>query len=773
MANEIKIIDNENRINNLQRIENDFIDNLFVQVNSDTEQGRVNFQRELRTNLLNIPNNNFTQDELKEIRILNQIRHELSNRAFAIDDNIVNLLVSKGISPEKIDLPLFFRAMRELRYTRNNFNTDEIDRYINEYKSNFLTDDENLQRRIMMSLLANNAPINTRSISFAESSLNEILELENLDDNAIFGLLRGNERILLRNIYKAVFSNRNSENPVDNSDTLENDIINALNKRNIFVSETNINTAKKFVFNFVSITNKNLARYNYLTNIPQNTDIQRTLNLAVGRFLAGDASNNIPVFLNNIGSNVEIDREFVPELNLMNARVNRENIETMRNIFNNIRDIPYARILNRDFNLGEILNYSDIRNYFSNQNQRALEEMGFNNTAQNNFAYNALFQNNLNLSPENIVQIKSINQLIRSFSPIQAAYIISQNENPLEIGISTLVNYINKFNNKYSTETIVFLDQYRRDQGNIEAKKIYNALYFARYREDLLNLRNLNLRNIMNFYENYEEDSGEIIERNLNRDFVLNQSFLNQINIDELSRNLYPERLEMEIRNNAFFETNIEELNYNFRNYGFYNYNINQLIIDYINQVLNTNPHTILWMQSNGIPYNFGNITLSEKYRRNMLVESIEELPPELLENNLSDFENGQSADEILKKMRKFLEKEKQNKHELSDILNLSDIENLILFQYIINENDERSLNLPILIGDKVCNMNLYIKSNFKNKINATLNIESENFKDVDFNIYMGEDNLELKILLKSKNELSYIKKISEDLKKYLILFSF
>lgn len=752
MTNQINIIDNigvnPTKVNSINS--GPYVENL---LDGAGGQALPNIGNEIIAAPLSMPLESTMREGLRETRVLSNIRRELSNRSNAVNNNLINFLNRNNLSINKIDLPMLFRAMRESIGTKSSVGSEGAENLAAKYDSYFYSRDENSRRRVISALAANNAPINQRTVSFAETTLGQVMTAQNINDGVSFNLIRENIGLNLRNIYTAIFSGTGSVNASPNNQAVNDEVVNLLKRQGIPASGSNIATARQFVFNFVPVNGANINKYNYLQNLRQNIDTGRVLNFAVGKFLAGGESNETPIYINGYGNAPAGAREFIPELMVMSAPIDRRSLNIMRDIFNNMRGVPYSKVLNRDFTLGEIVNYTDNTNYELLDNQNSLRSLGFENTRLNNYAYNALAMNNLPVTAQNIINVKIINRMMYSLGRAESAYVLYRGGSPLDLKMSALMGYINDYRRGYGvspSEAILA----NGPQSGTDSGGFNNALYYAINSPNnggLLNIRNLRAQDILDFYNGYDFSGGN----NNEEGFYQSQSYLNQMYLEQLAT----QSANLNYSQN-FYSTPVEELIYNQQPANNYNNSTNDASINYLNQILKTNPHTILWMQANGVPLSLENIYLSQNYEKNMLADAINEAPPvrsAYVGGDLGAFENGKGTGNMLRDAYSYIESLKKTKQNVADIKQMNKIQKLIFFQDKLNGG---MVNVPVKAGGSVSNLNI---SPFRG--GYLVNIGSKNFSGVDF--YISPDSSNINIYSKSAAKLHFIKDNIEGLQKY------
>ncbi len=188
----------------------------------------------------------------------------------------------------------------------------------------------------------------------------------------------------------------------------------------------------------------------------------------------------------NININTEPVKKILNELNsllyennlkFMNTETNAVNIEKISTAFNNIENLKfitppvYKDIIfkNIDFNLDGI-NKSILKNYENFQTKVSanfgdkltqadiagfLKSMNYSNSEENRAAFQILYKNNLEITPELLDKTKvvdyKLNQIKSELKPNIVAQMLKENVDPSRLSIDEMLDYIDMFKEIYGT----------------------------------------------------------------------------------------------------------------------------------------------------------------------------------------------------------------------------------------------------------------------------------------------------------------------------------
>lgn len=260
-------------------------------------------------------------DELKKIQILNKIKRDLAFGYENINTNVINELVSNGISLGKISLPILSNVIKETKNSNSEkLSKSDVKKAVQSYIIENNGDSKNtVNAKIAIKKLAeNNVKITEKNIEALESVILKTTKIENLSDSSLSNILSNETNFTLENVYRNNYISKTNDTSVNLADEiikdLESDIKKTLENENLEVTNKILKESNFLVKNNIPLSKVNLNKLKFLKNFKATENLEDIMD---------KAANNIKKDIN------------VSEINLLDI-MNRANTENLTNEYNQI-----------------------------------------------------------------------------------------------------------------------------------------------------------------------------------------------------------------------------------------------------------------------------------------------------------------------------------------------------------------------------------------------------------------------------------------------------
>ena len=433
--------------------------------------------------------------------------------------------------------------------------------------------------------------------------------------------------------------------------------------------------------------------------------------------------------------------------------------------------------------------FSKVKSEFS----PLLESLGLPDTDQNIKSASILSKNNIDVTEDNINEIKLIDSKIENIynrlHPNVVSSMFKDGLNPSKMHVDDLLDYVSKFEETYGNNIGDKISSYilTIDEGKTQSKEqreamisVYRMMNTIQKNNSVglgLMLKNepeLTLENMLQSAKLYSYS-----KNNKNIDFKLDNEFgmLNDVDnsktilstITKYSEKVkyeYNKLLTEEFINNAqplnFSEllntntntlsNNLENIVSELKNISDKNKNmLNKLQIEnemqQINSLLETSPNIISWLETNSISSNIKNIDNMKELNKNPFILSdflneIKELYPTInIEDlvpstDLKEIKNGISSSEILENLNEEIDS-KIKSYITDENIKIENLKNMLLFQEKINSSSSNDFKLPIKLNDSISSLNVHILNTAinSNDYEIFMNLNTKNLGNIEFKI--------------------------------------
>lgn len=311
-------------------------------------------------------NNTFNEKSIENM--LNENLNPEKNSIFTISKFISQ---STGIDPESNN--------EEKIYDKNeNQDTVKMDINMNGVDEESIFNFEEI-------LLKNGLPITERNIEQLNSLKTRFENIEEINNNATYDLIKKDNEITLEDLYTHKYSGfLNEEATKLNIEDLDQQIKGILLEENIEFNEENITLAKDFIKNEIELTKENFDKFNKIKNFKQNFELSEIIKEGIKNIYKNENIFTIPLFKPKIDKNLKKDYEKIiqtlPKIKIENIQTLIDkglpiNLKNIRNEYSENKEVENLKISEEA--ILERLNVAKIQMKLTSESIFTLTSKGF------------------------------------------------------------------------------------------------------------------------------------------------------------------------------------------------------------------------------------------------------------------------------------------------------------------------------------------------------------------------------------------------------------